>query len=363
MYKLSITLFILVILSACGGGGGGGNNTPSNNSTSNVINTVSGTAATGVSLEGIVNIYGSQGGIVASVPIDNDGHYSADVTGLTPPYLLYAEPDNAALASQYSFAAGPGTANITPLTTLALFYAYNGSDPAPLINTWPVDANAIATNLPDAQATVNANFVNVFTVINAALNTDFTTYDYFTSSFNIGDIIDQILDLLNIDLISGTPVIKINGHAFNFDPDIDTSDINIGGSIGNSSGPGRLSITGNDASALGNSFTPTVQTGSAGNIVALVWGNVSTQISAGGANGQLSVITFNFVRIINHRPVVYSYGQLCEQPGIDCSKLQLNIAGRQAHFNNLQLPPSGAATNSASGPIILNGTLNWNNTP
>ncbi len=279
MYKIISTIFLLLLITGCGGGGGsepaagGGDPAP----------TVSGTAATGIALDGVVNVYGSSGGSVLDVPVDASGNYSADVTGLEPPFFLCAVPTNNTLPSQYSWADGPGTTNITPMTTLTLFYANGDQDPASLVNTWQANQASVSMNLPNAQSAVNANFIGIFSAINAALNINFTTYDFFSTGFNIGDVFDQILDLLGIDLSSGTPVITVNGAAFTFAPNIDISGINIGGS-GGGSGSGVAGV--NPVTPLTSSVTLpnaglgefTIESGSDGDIEFV---NQSFQLSNG----------------------------------------------------------------------------------
>ncbi len=561
MYKIISTIFLLLLITGCGGGssepaaGGGGDPAP----------TVSGTAATGAALVGVVNVYGSNGGSKLNVVIDAVGNYSADVTGLTAPFFLCAVPTNNTLPSQYSWADGPGTTNITPMTTLTLFYANGGQNPASLVNTWQANQANVSMNLPDAQSAVNANFAGIFSAINAALNINFTTYDFFSTGFNIGDIFDQILDLLGIDLSSGTPVIMVNGAAFTFDPNIDISGINIGGSGGGSGGGtgvgvagvnpvtpltssvtlpngglgeftiesgfdgaiefvnqsfqlsngtppikvvavqrvqaadfscsdgtnvngalssdfltgvvnldavlnsqnvsctstfqsilpvtisdgqsidgllenwgddfdpanaaqsglisttcpssvnddldidpfttscngsfltnytvtddaggthklstkftfsasssggggggstglGSLTISGVDTATIGTSYAPTIQAGSgSGTPFAVAWAGINIgQISiAGTSSSELASITFNTGLVIGGQVVVYSYALNCLSAGVDCSNLQVNETNKQAFFNNLQMPLSGALNNPAMAPVTLNGTLNW----
>ena len=270
-YKF-FTRFILLavlafVLNGCGGGSGGG---------AGVSKTLSGTAATGAAIDGIVSVYGINGGVV-EVPVAASGVYSADVTGLTPPFCVCAVPNDSGLATQYSYAPQSGTANVTPLTTLALFYANDEQDPANLIAAWPASAASVIAAAPSAQATVNANFVGQFSSV------DFTTYDFLTSPFSIGDTFDQILDLLNIDISSGAPVITVNGAPYTFNPNIDVSGINIGGStLG--SGSGQLTIAGLTPSTfvpINSAFSDN------GNISAIAWtsADISTTVAAGLLNG------------------------------------------------------------------------------
>ncbi|MEW8349362.1 MAG: hypothetical protein AB2687_13735 [Candidatus Thiodiazotropha taylori] len=358
MYNKILLVILLLTIYACGGGGGGGSN--GDDTTSGSPEILNGTAATGIAIDGTVNVYGINGGSILDVPIDASGNYTADVTGLTPPFFLSAVPNDSSLATQYSFASGPGVANVTPMTTLTLYYANGDQNPSSLADTWPSNQASVSANIANTQAAVNANFVGVFEAIDSALNVDFLTYDFFTSVFNIGGIYDQILDLLIVEITNDTLVITINGVPFTFDPNIDTSGIDIGGTSGGSGEFGSLSITGADTSVIGTSYVPTIQTGQAGETTALVWDNVAaTAISIGGSGSDLTLVTFNFSQLVNGQLSLYSYALVCGEPSNDCSNLQLDLANGVATFNNLVMPLSGANNNAATDSITLNGTLNW----
>lgn len=358
MYKKIFSTILLLTLYACGGGGGGSSDGDDTNTGSSDI--LSGTAATGIAIDGTVNVYGINGGSILDVPIDASGNYTADVTGLTPPFFLSAVPNDNSLPTQYSFAEGPGVANITPMTTLTLYYANGDQNPSSLVDNWPANQASVTANIANTQATVNANFVGVFEAIDSALNVDFLTYDFFTSVFNIGGIYDQILDLLIIEVTNGTAVITINGEPFTFNPNIDISGIDIGGTGSGSGDFGSLTLTGADTSTIGTSYIPTIQTGQAGATTALVWDNVeASQITVGAIGSELNVVTFNTAQLINGQLSVYSYGLVCGLPGNDCSNLQLDLANGEANFNNLVMPLSGATDNAATESITLNGTLRW----
>ncbi len=111
------SIWIIVIslcLGACGGTGA-----------PVVHSTVSGTAATGAGISGVVSLEDADGHEVHANAAN--GSFSVVVDGLTPPYLLRAQWSAAgATQTLYSFAAAPGTANITPLTDLAMRAAVAG---------------------------------------------------------------------------------------------------------------------------------------------------------------------------------------------------------------------------------------------
>ncbi|MBI5409760.1 MAG: hypothetical protein HZA14_10380 [Nitrospirae bacterium] len=128
----ALTLF------ACGGGGGGSSSSsepqPSQEQPPQQEKvTVSGVAATGAPVTGKVYLKDSIGNDVdRTVDITPDGTYTIDVTGLTAPFYLCAEPTSG--KKLYSIAMGPGTANINPLTDLAVAAAKKVKDPADVYN-------------------------------------------------------------------------------------------------------------------------------------------------------------------------------------------------------------------------------------
>jgi len=109
---LSLMTFGLV-LAGCGGGDSGGG---APGAVSKEV--VSGTAAVGAPLSGQVSLKDSASPpLQKSTVIASDGSFSIDVTGMKAPYVLQAK--GSADGTDYklhSFAEGPGTANINPLT-------------------------------------------------------------------------------------------------------------------------------------------------------------------------------------------------------------------------------------------------------
>jgi len=96
-----------VMLAGCSGSGGGQSS-----------QVVSGTAAVGEPLSGKVSLKDSSSPSVPKiVDISGDGSFAFDVTGMKAPFILQA--DGSASGKTYrlhSFAEGPGTANINPLS-------------------------------------------------------------------------------------------------------------------------------------------------------------------------------------------------------------------------------------------------------
>lgn len=129
--KFTFLLLVVLLLSLTGCGGSGGSGT-SGIGVSAV--TVSGVAATGTPITGTVNLKDSSTPAKElSLPINSDGSFSFDVTGLTAPFILKAVGGaNGQNYTLYSFAGAPGVANINPLSHLAVVQANGGTEPAAL---------------------------------------------------------------------------------------------------------------------------------------------------------------------------------------------------------------------------------------
>ncbi len=353
MLKKLLIITMVLFVSACGGGGGGS----VNNGSANTM--VNGTAATGAAFVGVVNIYGSNGGTITDIPIDSSGNYSADVTGLSAPYFISAVASSANAAKLFSWAGSPGVANVTPFTTLAMFYANGGQDPALLINSWPANSANVSANLPNSKAIVNANFKGVFSAINPLLNTDFSTYDIFSSQLVIGDTFDQILDMSKITTTGSSPVITVNGSTFTFDPNI----IVQGGSLTNL---GSVTITGADTTIIGATYTP-------GQILqdfkSVTWRSSVAEINSGIIkgitiilmSGQIDSLQFNFQDFSNSSALQnYNYIISCSPVvAADCSKINFDTVNKKLVLNNVQLgvDTRPGLDGKATAPVTLNGTL------
>jgi|GEM_PF-4170353 len=110
-----------LILSGCGSGGG------AVSSGSNTSQTVQGVAASGAPIVGTVTLnYNSTPPRVMTTASASDGSFAFNVGGLTPPYTLSVSwTDSSGTNQLYSFANGPGTANINPFSN-AVFAASAG---------------------------------------------------------------------------------------------------------------------------------------------------------------------------------------------------------------------------------------------
>ncbi|ABQ27491.1 hypothetical protein [Geotalea uraniireducens] len=140
---LLLTSFILSALGISGCGGGGSTAT-----TSGTAITVSGTALAGAPLFGNAWIKDANGKKKGPVAIDKNGNFAfTNMTGMQAPFILQA--DGTAGTNSYrlcSMATGGGTANINPMTNLAVA-AVTGKDPAAVF-TDPT-ANNIKNSIND----------------------------------------------------------------------------------------------------------------------------------------------------------------------------------------------------------------------
>ncbi|GAM10887.1 hypothetical protein OR1_03187 [Geobacter sp. OR-1] len=133
--RIASSLLLLFTLAACGGGGG------SNTVPANTI--VSGIASKGLIINGTVRIYalvnGTKGALLATVPTNDQGYYSADIGSYVGPVMAEASgayldeatgttktvPDNAPIHAALPLAQGTVSLPVTALTELAVQKADN----------------------------------------------------------------------------------------------------------------------------------------------------------------------------------------------------------------------------------------------
>jgi hypothetical protein len=180
--------------------------------------TVSGVAATGAPISGTVYLKDSNG-TVLSTPINPDGSFTFDVTGLTPPFYLYAESSTTG-ERLYSIAMGPGIANINPLTNLAVAIAAGVNNPADVYND--PDSNPITQDDLDQAIEDILDILDPLLGAYGASGVNPLT-DPFTAN---GEGLDGVFDDVDVDIdtVSGvvtfsennTPlVIEVSGNGLN----------------------------------------------------------------------------------------------------------------------------------------------------
>lgn len=190
---LFATLGTLALIAGCGGGSGGGSGAAAGQS-------VSGVAATGAPLVGQVTIKDSASAQKTSA-IGADGSFSIDVTDMHAPFVLkatgIAEGVHRAL---FSFADKPGTANINPMTTVAVANAAGVDDPTTVFDSPdPATLDKVKSGMPGAVATLQTQLKPLLDNFNAAAT------DPVTGSVPAnGEGLDGVFDNVKISLVAGT---------------------------------------------------------------------------------------------------------------------------------------------------------------
>jgi fibronectin type 3 domain-containing protein len=130
-------------LAGCGGGGG--------DLSSHVV---SGVASVGATLSGQVSLKdASTTPQSKTTVIDSDGSYAIDVTGMKAPFILEATGSAGGTSyTLHSYAAGPGTANINPLSEVVVAIAAGVDDPAQIYSN--PDAAVLQKIGSDLQSTI-----------------------------------------------------------------------------------------------------------------------------------------------------------------------------------------------------------------
>src|SRR6185369_3769575 len=163
--------------------------------------TVSGIAATGAPIAGQVRLKDSSATPKEyTASTNSDGSYVFNVAGLTPPFIVKADWTNGAgPQTLVSFANGPSTANITPLSHLIVATAAGGNDPATLYTSWePATRSQIANGLATATSQVKTRLQPLL----AAYNVD---YDPISGPFAANKTgMDAMLDAVKISIAEGT---------------------------------------------------------------------------------------------------------------------------------------------------------------
>jgi len=192
--------------------------------------TLTGTVATGEAGVGTLYITDANETEI-NIPLlaTNNGQYSADVTGMTPPFILGFDSNNngSGTIDLYSFADAINTiANVSQLTTLTMFLANNEADLSSLYDDWTT-TQLTAANIATAQEIVNANLATQIDAINGLSAED---YDFMTTAFTPdGTGIDGLLENISLNLDANSFTVVLAGvDGFTFDSDIDTSSITVG---------------------------------------------------------------------------------------------------------------------------------------
>ncbi|MCC2638737.1 MAG: putative lipoprotein [Moraxellaceae bacterium] len=183
---------LAVVLAACGGGGGG--------TTSPNTETLSGVAATGAGVQGIVSLRDLATGQIQATHTDN-GSYAFNVTGLGGPFVLRAESDDHATVL-YSLVVKAGSrtqANINPLTQrmaarLVSISSGGLTDPAIAFDAPGAMGGITFLSLAQAADWVLDNTSPYFRARLAAHGVDAASLDPVTTPFTVGQGLDLAFD-------------------------------------------------------------------------------------------------------------------------------------------------------------------------
>lgn len=191
LINLVFAITLTFLMTGCGGGASPGA-TPAPLAPTNIL---SGVAATGAPIAGIVSIKD------ASVPSKellvytaSDGSFAFNTSTLTAPFMLKT---SSAGKNLYAFSAtGSGTINVTPLTSIAASVAVGGVDlDLFYANLAPSNLNLAAANMADAVTVVQSTLFPL-------LNQYGVTGDLLTKPFYANHTgIDSLLDMINVTIV------------------------------------------------------------------------------------------------------------------------------------------------------------------
>lgn len=205
-FKVSI-LFIAIlsafaiVLTGCGGGGGGG--------TTPTTQTLSGVAAAGLPVVGYVYLKDSAAHTLGPNPIESDGKFSFNVTNLIAPFYLRAQGSVAGTSYDlYSATTSAGTANINPLTNLAVAAAAGVADPSTVYNN-PALTPITQANLDRAVTDIQTMLAPLLTAYNAMINPITGAY----TANHTG--LDAVFDVVSVNINTTTGSVTVANNVTN----------------------------------------------------------------------------------------------------------------------------------------------------
>lgn len=209
--SLAVGTLAMLTLAGCGGGGSAGTPAAGTPVTGTAVH-ISGTAAAGAPVVGYVSVTDSSHNaqpVKTNIPIDANGNYTVDVTGLTPPFAFVATGTvggkQVTLYSAATSADVGGTINITPFTDLMLRNIAATAVDAYLANP------ANVANLTSAQ--IDAQRVALTTALTPALNAMGLSgsIDLLRAVFSANSTgLDRFMDLVKVDTTNPAAVTITN---------------------------------------------------------------------------------------------------------------------------------------------------------
>ncbi len=127
-FILGVLTIAVATLTACGGGGGGGSDNGGNTNPNPNPSTVTGTAATGLAINGgRVTLKCMAGVTTPPVTTAVDGSFTIDVSKVTTPCVARVDYDETGVAKKpHSLVSSAGNVNITPVTDMLVANLNNG---------------------------------------------------------------------------------------------------------------------------------------------------------------------------------------------------------------------------------------------
>ena len=192
-----------ILLVGCGGG-----SSSSPPPTDKV--TLSGVVAKGLAVtSATVTIKGKDGGTVTAEPTDTNGKYTADVSSLTPPFLLKVST-GATTPPLYSVATASGTANITPITDMIIrnWYKVDGQDIDAVFAAGAVVAKSpTAAEITAIEHTVRQILAGTMAGAGVA-----SSFNLLTTPFDANHAgFDLVLDNVQVTRASGSVTVSAGG--------------------------------------------------------------------------------------------------------------------------------------------------------
>lgn len=185
------------VLAACGGGG-------SVDSSAAAATTLKGTAAGGAPINGTLFVKDSKG-VEKPFPINLDGSYNVDVSGMTGPFMLKAVGTVGGTSVTYYSAATAadlgGTVNVTPFTSL-IISNIAGQIADNYYSSGQFGSTLSATALTQAQTNLQQKLAPMLTALGLDASTDLLKASFTANHSGL----DAALDLVKVSIDPNTNV-------------------------------------------------------------------------------------------------------------------------------------------------------------
>jgi hypothetical protein len=169
--------------------------------------TVSGTAAGGLPVVGLVSARGANGVTVEST-ILSDGSYSLNVNSLTAPYVLRAYGTvGDERVHLYSTGVAEGNINITPITSM-ITNRIMGGDLEDKYRDWSSESASITVDesiIEAAEAAVQAQLAPILEAYGIDASTDLMSVDFDADHSGL----DAVLDILDIEIDDSSDTVTV----------------------------------------------------------------------------------------------------------------------------------------------------------